>query len=415
MNAGEFLNALEGRRIVERASKAAAVPVSVHVVEGGQETEWVYGFGQCLACRRACSWDAGRAACDASRQQASTRAVRRSKAVPFVCHLGFACVSMRAQEGAPYVLTFGPYSPMYERNELGIEAAEGLEALGMARIDGPEALAADIQISPAEAVIEIAQWTADTLEQAYVRLSAEGAEQGEAPPEAGGAAPAIVLAATGEGAPFDPAPVALALAANQGSKAKGLLLSALEEGRGGRKSNAQAALQARAVALAGAVIEAAARAGMDPAGAWGAWPEFLERLEAAANAGGAAGAIMEVLKPMRKKAVRQAAGANAMEEFHRIVLARLHEPVRLEEVAAAMGEQPTAITHRLQRTFGLSYSEYVARLRVGEAKNLLRNTELRIAEIAGRVGIGDTSNFGRVFRNVEGLSPSEYRRRFGRR
>jgi AraC-like DNA-binding protein len=53
---------------------------------------------------------------------------------------------------------------------------------------------------------------------------------------------------------------------------------------------------------------------------------------------------------------------------------------------------------------------YLNDLRVGEAKNLLRETDLPLIEIASRVGFEDQSYFSRVFRNVVGISPGRYRR-----
>jgi len=68
----------------------------------------------------------------------------------------------------------------------------------------------------------------------------------------------------------------------------------------------------------------------------------------------------------------------------------------------------------LRRKFGMSFSEYVNRLRIDRAKDLLRRTQLNATQIAQRLGISDQSNFGKLFKRFEGITPLEYRERFGK-
>ena len=65
-----------------------------------------------------------------------------------------------------------------------------------------------------------------------------------------------------------------------------------------------------------------------------------------------------------------------------------------------------------QRYFGQSPGEYLTRLRLTRAKELLRATDLPISEIAYRVGMENTSYFISVFRAREGATPQQYRRRW---
>lgn len=56
------------------------------------------------------------------------------------------------------------------------------------------------------------------------------------------------------------------------------------------------------------------------------------------------------------------------------------------------------------------FSEYLNRIRVTKAEELLRAGELSISEISGRVGYSDPGYFTKVFRKQTGFSPSQYRR-----
>ena len=48
-------------------------------------------------------------------------------------------------------------------------------------------------------------------------------------------------------------------------------------------------------------------------------------------------------------------------------------------------------------------------VRVGQAKELLQNTQIKIGDIYSMVGIDSRATFLRVFKKLEGYSPSEYR------
>ena len=59
---------------------------------------------------------------------------------------------------------------------------------------------------------------------------------------------------------------------------------------------------------------------------------------------------------------------------------------------------------------GQSPSQYIIRLRMSRAKNLLRTSSLSISEIAYAVGIDNLSHFSRQFGKFEGISPLQYRK-----
>lgn len=62
-----------------------------------------------------------------------------------------------------------------------------------------------------------------------------------------------------------------------------------------------------------------------------------------------------------------------------------------------------------RKTYGVYFNEYLLELRVQEAKKLLRQSDLRMYEIAGRVGFQNADYFVTQFEKLEQLTPSEYR------
>jgi transcriptional regulator GlxA family with amidase domain len=83
--------------------------------------------------------------------------------------------------------------------------------------------------------------------------------------------------------------------------------------------------------------------------------------------------------------------------------------VKLEAVAADIGMSPRNFSRRFKQATGDSPSHYLQRVRIEAAKELLRSTDLSVAEVAYRVGYADLSYFSRMFSRHEGCLPHSYR------
>ena len=92
---------------------------------------------------------------------------------------------------------------------------------------------------------------------------------------------------------------------------------------------------------------------------------------------------------------------------------RLHlaAPVSVPELAAMAGFSPSHFSARFRAVTGFSVVEYVKRLRMARARQLLITSELTVAEVAMDVGYEDPFYFSRQFHAVTGLSPRSYRQR----
>jgi AraC family transcriptional regulator len=86
-------------------------------------------------------------------------------------------------------------------------------------------------------------------------------------------------------------------------------------------------------------------------------------------------------------------------------------PVRAEEAARLAGVHPVVLARWFRRTHGVTVGEFVRRLRVDRAADLLTRTTLPLSRIAQECGFADHSHFTRTFRRERHQSPSEYRRR----
>lgn len=84
-------------------------------------------------------------------------------------------------------------------------------------------------------------------------------------------------------------------------------------------------------------------------------------------------------------------------------------PRRLSEYARIAGLSVEHLSRTFSSTVGRTYREEVKLIRMQTAKQLLTKSSLKVSTVAHRVGLKDTSQFIRDFRQVTGLTPGEYR------
>jgi transcriptional regulator GlxA family with amidase domain len=88
------------------------------------------------------------------------------------------------------------------------------------------------------------------------------------------------------------------------------------------------------------------------------------------------------------------------------------EPVSIQELAQVANLEKRTFMRRFKRATGDSPLQYVQQLRISSAKHLLESTNQSFAEITWQLGYQDVSSFQRLFKQVTGLSPGDYRNKF---
>jgi AraC-like DNA-binding protein/ligand-binding sensor protein len=85
------------------------------------------------------------------------------------------------------------------------------------------------------------------------------------------------------------------------------------------------------------------------------------------------------------------------------------EPLSLTTVAKAVNTSSFYFCKLFKKATGINFTNYVSRVRIEKAKNLLLNPNLRISEIAFEVGFQSLTHFNRIFKKIIGQAPTEYR------
>ncbi len=85
------------------------------------------------------------------------------------------------------------------------------------------------------------------------------------------------------------------------------------------------------------------------------------------------------------------------------------EHLSLARAAKAVNMSTFYFCKMFKKVTGINFTDYLSRVRIEKAKNLLLNPNLRVSEIAFEVGFESLTHFNRVFKKLLGQSPTEYR------
>ncbi len=91
------------------------------------------------------------------------------------------------------------------------------------------------------------------------------------------------------------------------------------------------------------------------------------------------------------------------------ITAHQDDDLSLGDVARAVNTSSFYFCKMFKKATGLNFTDYLSRLRIEKAKNLLLNPNRRVSEVAYEVGFQSLTHFNRVFRKLCGQSPTDYR------
>jgi AraC family transcriptional activator of pobA len=104
-------------------------------------------------------------------------------------------------------------------------------------------------------------------------------------------------------------------------------------------------------------------------------------------------------------------GEPLLADVFAVIDRRLGEPLSLRDVAHEVGMTPGHLTTVVRRRTGRTVQEWIIERRMAEARTMLEETDLPVAEIARRVGVLDPGYFSRRFTRSHGISPRKWRTR----
>jgi len=121
--------------------------------------------------------------------------------------------------------------------------------------------------------------------------------------------------------------------------------------------------------------------------------------------------LMELLSPSDagERAVRSE--SRHMGEIETYINANFHRRVTLADVADQVYLSTRQVSRILKKEYGCTLSQLVVRKKLAAAQMLLRDTDMRIGEVAAQINLGAENYFYALFRKHFGISPLQYRKK----
>ena len=122
--------------------------------------------------------------------------------------------------------------------------------------------------------------------------------------------------------------------------------------------------------------------------------------------------LMALLVPSEEGERTVRSESKHMGAIETYINANFHKKLMLSDVAEQVYLSTRQVSRILQKEYGCTLSQLVVRKKLAAAQMLLRDTDMRIAEIASRVNLGAENYFYALFRKHFGTSPLQYRKQY---
>lgn len=127
------------------------------------------------------------------------------------------------------------------------------------------------------------------------------------------------------------------------------------------------------------------------------------------------GSAVALLDAAREKLLPKEEGekGDVIREITEKIARHVGERHSLNDYARRYSFNPSYLSQLFRKKTGESFMEYLMRIRLDVAKDRIAHTEETINDISFRVGFADYYHFSKIFKKHVGISPQEYRKRYG--
>lgn len=119
--------------------------------------------------------------------------------------------------------------------------------------------------------------------------------------------------------------------------------------------------------------------------------------------------LVEQKRQVRRHAITDSTGEK-IEEIIEFINENYKSDISREGLASAAGMNPNYFSSQFREYTGKKIGDYINELRIRDAAEMLKDKEARIIDVALSAGFDSLSTFNRLFKNIIGKSPTEFRR-----
>ncbi|WJH34938.1 response regulator [Paenibacillus sp. CC-CFT747] len=123
--------------------------------------------------------------------------------------------------------------------------------------------------------------------------------------------------------------------------------------------------------------------------------------------------LLELARLVRQSQGRE--GHHVIYDIEKYLRTHYHQDIALQDMADKYHLSREYISRKFKQEFNENLSDYVGRIRIEKAKQLLVDPGLRISQVADMVGYSDEKYFSKVFKKLTGSSPNDYRKQLARK
>jgi len=104
--------------------------------------------------------------------------------------------------------------------------------------------------------------------------------------------------------------------------------------------------------------------------------------------------------------------SESIEKMYNYIKENYNKKIKLEDVAKLLNMSVISFTRLVKQHTGKSFIDFLNEMRLGLATRQLIETNTSVAQICFNCGFNNVSNFNRIFKRKQGVTPSEFRNNF---
>ena len=121
------------------------------------------------------------------------------------------------------------------------------------------------------------------------------------------------------------------------------------------------------------------------------------------------GIVSQIFAHLAQLKIEPSNTSDLIADALQMIRSNYNRNIRVEDVAAALGMSRSYFYRLFRERMGFSPQTYILRCRIANAKRLLKDSDLSIAEISQQIGYDDICTFSRMFKRLTDMSPSQFR------